>query len=72
MNCSQYKSLGNYFNIMMPAKKEDFNKPQVSEGYTKANPSTVQEKPEFQNRFFSDEYKNNYVYGVSSAEMEKK
>jgi len=57
----------------MPSKKSDFNKPQVSvsEGYTKENPSTVDEKPEFKNRFFSDEYKNNYVYGVSS-EKEKK
>jgi hypothetical protein len=71
MNCSQYKSLGNYFNIMMPSKKSDFNKT-VSEGYTKGNPSTVEEKPEFQNRFFSDEYKNNYVYGVSSSETGKK
>jgi hypothetical protein len=70
MNCSQYKSLGNYFNIMMPDKKEDFDKPAVSEGYTKGNPSTVDDKPEFKNRFFSDEYKNNYVYGVST-EAEK-
>lgn len=67
MDCSQYKRLGNYFHIMMPSKKEDFNKPQpkVSEGYTKANPSTVDEKPEFKNRFFQDEFKANYVYGVS-------
>ena len=58
---------------MMPAKKEDFDKPQfqVSEGYTKGNPSTVDENPEFKNRFFNDEYKKNYVYGVSS-ETEKK
>jgi hypothetical protein len=72
MNCSQYKSLGNYFNIMMPSKKEELNKPMVSEGYTKANPSTVEEQPEFKNRFFQDEYKKNYVYGVSSTEKEQK
>ena len=71
MNCSQYNSLGNYFNIMMPSTKEELNKT-ITERYTKGNPSTVDEKPEFKNRFFSDEYKNNYVYGVSSETAGKK
>ena len=56
---------------MMPSTKEELNKT-ITERYTKGNPSTVDEKPEFKNRFFSDEYKNNYVYGVSSETAGKK
>ena len=47
----------------MPSKKEDFSKVTVSEGYTRENPSTVDANPEFKNRFFQDEYKQNYEYG---------
>lgn len=51
----------------MPSKREDLDKqPVTSEGYTKGNPSMVDENPEFKNRFFSDEYKKNYVYGVEN------
>ena len=58
MNCSQYKRLGDYFNIMMPTKREEIDK--VSEGYTRGG----KDDKEFSNKFFQDEYKQNYEYGV--------
>lgn len=64
MKCSDYKNLGNYYNIMMPTKKEQLT-PLIGsmpppEMYTGDNAKQAK----INNESFSTQYMQNYKYGV--------
>ena len=66
MNCAGYAKLGNYFNIMMPVTKDDFNKSKYTltmEGYTSDS--------KVSNKTYQNEFASNYVNGIPGAKTSK-